>query len=146
MLDFKPIKVDEGLFRGPRPNEADYIELRMDYGIMSSLDLEGPWLDRLEEDRCLELGILPMSVPMSSVIRPELQKVHMAISFIQAGRRPLYVHCHQGVDRTGIVIAAYRVWVQKWTMQQAWDEMMAMGFHRFRYIFWLSRIRRILES
>lgn len=34
----------------------------------------------------------------------------------------IYVHCERGADRTGLIIALYRV-TQGWTIQQAWNEM-----------------------
>ena len=42
--------------------------------------------------------------------------------------RPVFVHCMQGHDRTGLIIGLFRVFVEKWTPQAAHDEMMALGF------------------
>ena len=139
-------KVTEGLYRGARPSAADFRNLQSVYNIVTCLDLEGPRFSTEEETWCSQLGIASLLIPMSTIARPELEKVHMAMSFIQAARRPIYVHCHQGVDRTGIVCAAYRVWVQDWPVQDAWAEMMQMGFHKWRYLFWLPRIREILSA
>ncbi|HUV86117.1 MAG TPA: hypothetical protein VMX79_03305, partial [bacterium] len=49
-------------------------------------------------------------------------------------RRPVFVHCHAGVDRTGFVVAAYRVKVEGWTPEKAYEEMARLGFHSF--LFW----------
>jgi tyrosine-protein phosphatase SIW14 len=42
---------------------------------------------------------------------------------------PLFVHCRQGHDRTGVICAAYRVKVQGWTLEEAEEEMQAYGFN-----------------
>ena len=34
-----------------------------------------------------------------------------------------------GQDRTGLIVGAYRVWVQHWTKADAQREMMQRGFH-----------------
>lgn len=41
-----------------------------------------------------------------------------------------YVHCAHGQDRTGLVIAVYRVQVQHWSKADAEKEMLARGFHK----------------
>lgn len=43
-------------------------------------------------------------------------------------KRPLLVHCQHGADRTGIMIAAYRVVVQGWSKSDALAEMRRGGF------------------
>ena len=41
----------------------------------------------------------------------------------------LLIHCTHGQDRTGYFIGRYRVLSYHWTKQQAFDEMIANGFH-----------------
>jgi hypothetical protein len=41
------------------------------------------------------------------------------------------VHCREGVDRTGVMVAVYRVAIDGWSTDQAIDEMKA--FH-YRYL------------
>ena len=43
--------------------------------------------------------------------------------------KKIFVHCRYGDDRTGMMIAAYRMAVQNWTWQEARKEMDAFGFH-----------------
>jgi protein tyrosine/serine phosphatase len=43
--------------------------------------------------------------------------------------RPLMVHCRHGADRTGAMVALYRVVVQGWTREQAVREMDDGGYH-----------------
>jgi len=42
---------------------------------------------------------------------------------------PVFLHCRQGQDRTGIVVAAYRMKVDGWSLADAEAEMRSFGFH-----------------
>ena len=46
-------------------------------------------------------------------------------------RLPIFVHCEHGSDRTGMMVAIYRVVVSGWTKKQAIREMVegGYGFH-----------------
>jgi protein tyrosine/serine phosphatase len=45
--------------------------------------------------------------------------------------RKIFVHCNTGIDRTGMMVAAYRMAEEKWTADEAMKEMKAFGFSRF---------------
>ena len=47
-------------------------------------------------------------------------------------RTPVFVHCHKGIDRAGMMCAAYRVVVQGWSKNEAIEEMNKGGFARRR--------------
>jgi len=42
--------------------------------------------------------------------------------------QPVLVHCHHGSDRTGTMVAIYRIVIEGWTKAQATDEMVNGGF------------------
>jgi protein tyrosine phosphatase (PTP) superfamily phosphohydrolase (DUF442 family) len=42
---------------------------------------------------------------------------------------PVLVHCQHGADRTGTMVAAYRVVMEGWTMEEAMQELPRFGFH-----------------
>ena len=44
---------------------------------------------------------------------------------------PWLVHCHEGKDRAGMVVARYRVLRCGWSKQAAYDEWLRMGFHGY---------------
>ncbi len=45
-----------------------------------------------------------------------------------AGNLPVFVHCMSGKDRTGAVIASYRVRVMGWSKEEAINEMLDEKF------------------
>jgi protein tyrosine/serine phosphatase len=67
-----------------------------------------------------------------------------ALKIIKGATGPILVHCRYGADRTGAVIAAYRVVMQGWSTEDAIDEMIngGYGFHE-RYDNLIERIRNL---
>lgn len=51
-----------------------------------------------------------------------------ALQTIAAAREPVLVHCWHGADRTGTVIALYRMVCQGWNREQALDELQYGGY------------------
>jgi protein tyrosine/serine phosphatase len=41
----------------------------------------------------------------------------------------VFVHCQHGADRTGMMVAAYRVMEMGWTPEEAAAELPRFGFH-----------------
>lgn len=52
-----------------------------------------------------------------------------ALRIIRESPKPLLVHCRYGADRTGLVIALYRVIFCEWSKQEAIEEMEKGGYH-----------------
>jgi protein tyrosine/serine phosphatase len=133
-------EVSPGLYRGGRPSEEDVVALR-EMGIKTILDLEGGLFEtetepvRRERHGAEAAGIDFVHVPLSPLRAPSPARVGEALAVIvDPARRPVFVHCRAGVDRTGFVVAAYRVTVEGWTPERAYDEMVRSGFHA--YLFW----------
>jgi hypothetical protein len=40
---------------------------------------------------------------------------------------PAYIHCEHGADRTGLIIALYRIVYQRWNIQEAYREWVKFG-------------------
>jgi hypothetical protein len=53
--------------------------------------------------------------------------VALVLAIIREAPKPILINCRAGVDRTGIIAAAYRVLLQGWSRKQAISEM--DGFH-----------------
>lgn len=80
------------------------------------------------------------------------EHVAEVLAIIQKAPKPVLISCRAGVDRTGVIAAAYRMLVQGWSAQKAISEM--DGFHspwdplNNRYVLGISGARkaRILRS
>lgn len=146
------IEVTPAVFRGPHPRNAADLQAK---GIKTSLNLETGIRDFLyagdvyAEDEELEAaGIQVEHVAFSDWLPPTQAKLNEALHvLVRPDAEPVYVHCMHGVDRTGMVIAYYRVKAQDWSPERALQEMMDLGFHRFPYaLTWLPRFKKILGA
>ena len=63
-----------------------------------------------------------------SVLDPKYEDLVKAVSYIVQSDTPILVHCMQGSDRTGTVIAAYRMAIQGWSKESAIKEMTEGGY------------------
>ncbi len=146
---YNPIrKVDDGLYRGPRPTSAD--ELKK-LGVNTVISLQEGWFERFHdrvgsERRMLEkAGIAFLHVPFGDVFPPDPGELDTVLFLINQRRSAgVYVHCLQAVDRTGLVCASWRVKVRHWSIRDAIEEMDLYGFHVFRY--WLLGWRKSLRA
>lgn len=141
------------LWRGERPTKADaqwLVEHRV--GTVVSLQLD----DRRAFEsvtvgndftHSVSYFHVPGFSPMQ-LLRPARLDVHLAlfIAIVKSAPKPIYVHCRAGVDRSGVLIAAYRVLVEGMSRDAAVTEM--GRFHSpwqhldARYIRGLSPTRR----
>ncbi len=87
----------------------------------------------------LQSGVLPM-LPYD--ISPK--KLTQALQIIRQSPKPLLVHCQYGADRTGAVIAAYRIVEQGWSKEEAIREMQYGGYGYHYLLF--PNIREVLHD
>jgi hypothetical protein len=82
--------------------------------------------DAVERQTCQDLGIERRVLPLQGDGTGNIGNYALAIGAIDAGLaggRTMLVHCAAGSQRTGGVVACYRVLVEGWTTAQARAEM-----------------------
>ena len=57
------------------------------------------------------------------------QNIYEALKTINLAPKPILVHCKHGADRTGAVIAFYRMVYQYWSADKAIEELIKGGHH-----------------
>ena len=119
-------RVSDAVFRSGQPEEGTLAQLAP-YGVRTILDLRLT-VEGEEAAEAAARGIGVAHVPMNGIYSPTFEQVDRALEVLTDPRRsPVLVHCHYGHDRTGVVIAAYRVVVQRWPIEKAAAE--ARSFH-----------------
>ncbi len=116
-------RVDQKLYRSAQPKPGDFEELYA-LGIRYSLNLQQYHNDQNEIG---DLQIEEYRVPMS-VFAPSYDELVKSVRFIMKADAPVLVHCLKGSDRTGVVVAAYRIAGQNWGKQEAIKEMKEGGY------------------
>ena len=76
----------------------------------------------LEARERLPVGVEPLEHPWLFVGPVSHEDVLAALYDLEHAARPVLVHCTHGVDRTGLLIALYRVLVQHHPAVTAWAE------------------------
>jgi protein tyrosine phosphatase (PTP) superfamily phosphohydrolase (DUF442 family) len=129
-------QVSERLYRGAQPREGGLRRLA-ELGVNTIINLRGTD-DRTRSDeaeaRALGLNYFNLSLPRWG--RPDdavVQRVFEIIDAPENGR--VFVHCRDGVDRTGTVTAIYRITREGWTLRDALAEAKRRGMRRIQ--FWM---------
>ncbi len=119
-------RVASGIYRGAMPRPEGYATLAK-MGVRSVINLRS----RNEEKEQVEVhGMRSFGVPMSTFgdVNPEMVRKAVAL-MADPANQPVFVHCRQGRDRTGVVVAVYRMEIDGWSPKEAEEEMQAYGFH-----------------
>ena len=93
-------------------------------GIHTVLDLRAEGgRATLEEHLVRSLGMQYMNVPLAGYQAPTPAQIAVALRILENPLlAPVFVHCRRGADRTGTIMALYRIVHDHWTNQQALDE------------------------
>lgn len=119
-------RVDRNVWRGPHP--LSYADLASQ-NFVAVIDLQASrteiWKEMFEAK---EKGIAVYPLPLSPIFPPSCAATRYIVGALKAfeGRKVL-IHCAKGVDRTGYIIAAYRHFIQYWTVDEAIAEWKAKG-------------------
>ena len=129
-------QVSERLFRGGQPREGGVSKLR-ELGINTVINLRGASdRTRAEEAEVRASGLNYFNVALPNWARPQDSRVARILEVIDApesGR--VFVHCKDGVDRTGLIVALYRMTHDGWSSNQALAEAERQGMRRTQ--FWM---------
>ncbi len=125
-------RIDDGLYRGGQPDAQGYDELRR-LGVRTIVSLR----QHHDERRAVESrGFSYVHIPLQADIfgsepPTEAQVREFFDVVLDPARRPVYFHCAHGQDRTGTMAALYRIEVDRWSNEDAVEEMHAFGYHDF---------------
>ena len=124
-------QVDEHVYRGAQPT-AEGLNYLATLGVKTVLDLR-EFDERAagEQQAVTALGMQYVNVPMTGLTPPTDAEITRILTLLEAGT--VFVHCKRGADRTGAVIAAYRIDHDRWDNSRALKEAMARGMGFFQF-------------
>lgn len=118
-------QVSPDLFRGEQPTAEGFRQLKQ-MGVKTVVNLRSMHSDR-DEMKGTGLGYLHI---IFNAWHPEDEDVVRFLKLVQdPANHPVFVHCQHGADRTGMMVAIYRVIEQGWTIDQAMAELPRFGYH-----------------
>ena len=122
-------KVNDNFYRGGQPTEAGIAQLKA-MNIKTVINLRGADSRAEKEEKWVtDSGMKFINLPLNNWLEPkdaQIEKVLAEINNVE--NQPVFVHCKRGSDRTGTVVAVYRIKQDDWTAKQANDEAKSFGF------------------
>ena len=116
-------KVDDKLYRSAQPSSHDFKEL-YDFGIRYNLSLR-QYNDDKDELRGIDIKTYHIGINASRMTYKQLVE---AVAYLKNTDAKTLVHCYHGADRTGAVVAGYRIAINGWSKEKAIDEFVHGGF------------------
>jgi len=125
--------VNEQILRGGQPTDEGFQKLA-ERGVKTVVDLRALNEHSVpHEKQIVEAdGMRFVSIPMKGIGAPTQEQVSRALSVLEDSNSwPVFVHCRRGSDRTGTVLACYRISHDHWKNQKALEEAKAYGLSGF---------------
>ena len=118
-------EISDALYRGAQPTAEGFRELKK-MGIKTVINLRSFHSDR---DEMKGTGLRYAHI-YSKAWDPDDDDILAFLKIVEdPANHPVFVHCMHGADRTGWVVAVYRVIEQGWSVDDAWLEMQNFGHH-----------------
>ncbi len=126
-------QVNDRLYRGGYPKPEGYARLKA-LGVKTIINLsDDTKYAAQEKETAQEQGFDWVSIPLSVYTWPEDEKVLKFLKTVLSPEaQPVFVHCSNGRDRTGAMIAVYRTVVEGKGPKESYKEALAHGFWPFR--------------
>jgi len=132
-------QVDSKIYRSAQPSEDDFRQL-YNYGIRNDLNLRQFHDDK---EKLKNLPIKYYRIPINTS-KMSYEQLVEAVAYLSKSNGKTLVHCLHGSDRTGTVIAGYRIAIEDWDKKKAIDEFIngGYGYHSF----WFPNLPELLNS
>jgi tyrosine-protein phosphatase SIW14 len=120
-------QVNEHIYRGGQPSEEGWTGLAQ-LGVKTVIDLrlEDEHPTKMEAQAVQAAGMRYVNIPMHGVVAPSDQQIAQALALLDSDS-PVFMHCKRGADRTGTVIACYRMAHDRWDSERALKEAKSYG-------------------
>jgi protein tyrosine/serine phosphatase len=117
-------QVSSVLFRGAQPTHEGMGQLEK-MGVKTVVNLRGLHDNR---DKLSGTKLSNVTIRFHTWHPEDEDMVKFLKTVTDTNRQPVFVHCKRGIDRTGTMVAVYRIAVQGWSKDEAVREMTQGGF------------------
>lgn len=147
-------QVSKQVWRGPAPTQPIHFAQLQRMGVDTILSLERGLREWIfgkinhEVEMGTALGMRVIHIEDSFILPPTDDSVDAALEVMGTPRiyGTVYIHCKDGVDRTGYNCAAFHVIQQGWPVETAIKDWFDRGFHHNRYFWWVPHLEHYLRE
>jgi tyrosine-protein phosphatase SIW14 len=121
-------ELNDHIYRGAAPSPVALEELRT-LGVKVIIDLRGSSEGTAAEGQQVRnLGMKYVNVPLPALSAPTQAQIEKILPLLfQCDSEPVFIHCRRGKDRTGTVLACYRIQHDNWDNRRALEEAKSYG-------------------
>lgn len=132
-------RICDDVYRSGQPDKEGFTALE-EMGIRSVLNLR-EYHKNTRKARHTRLHLMAYPVAASEMTAGDLEN---CLELIRNAPKPVLVHCWHGSNRTGMVVAAYRIVFQNWSVADAETEFRdkRFGFREF----WYKNLLKLLRE
>jgi protein tyrosine phosphatase (PTP) superfamily phosphohydrolase (DUF442 family) len=142
-------QVNDHIYRGGQPKGDHFRQLRV-LGVKTVLDLRSD-SEPDSKTEAEQAGLQYINLPLEPKKYPQADAATRFLEIVNDQENwPVFVHCKGGRHRTGAMVAVYRMEMDHWTVDQAYNEMKqydfytAGGYGCFKeYVYDYSRNKRV---
>ncbi|HEY1336912.1 MAG TPA: tyrosine-protein phosphatase [Bryobacteraceae bacterium] len=126
--------INDRVYRGGQPSDEGFRNLAA-AGVKTIVDLREHDERSKQEKRLVEaLGMKYVNIPMKGMHTPDDKQVAHALKILNDDKAaPVFVHCKRGADRTGLVLACYRIEHDNWSNAEALQEARDYGMYWYQF-------------
>ena len=129
-------EVAPGIYRGGQPTRVGF-DLLKQRGVRTIINLRR---EKDEKELVEGLGLKYVYIPLDTRDEVSANAIKTFLTTVSdPASQPVFVHCHRGADRTGLMVGLYRIAQQGWSAQQAYDEARGVGMR-----WWYRGLKRQL--
>jgi uncharacterized protein (TIGR01244 family) len=121
-------QVNDRIYRGAQPDVEGFDSLAK-LGVKTVIDLrpENEHSCKAERRAVEAAGMHYINVPFNGVHAPSDKNISKVLGLLDDSASPIFVHCRRGADRTGTVLACYRITHDGWDNRRALREAVSLG-------------------
>ncbi len=126
--------VNMSIFRGAQP-QPEGLKKLVQMRIRTIINLRRNADPNYNEGKLAkDLGLNYYNLPMPSPSRPSIDEINKILLVMRdPANTPVFVHCKNGDEQTGTIVACYRIAYEGWTDDQAIAEARKIGLSRFQF-------------
>lgn len=126
-------KVTQKLYRGAKPKEEDIKNLKS-FGITQIIDLRCDYKKSSKDFKEISnMGMKIIQINMSPFKKPTKNQIEQFIKAVDNNDGATFVHCTFGKERTGTMVACYRMEKEGISFEEAFEDMKEKGYRNLLF-------------